>query len=1014
MDQAPADILAVVHAQQLQLLQQQQQQLQQAQQQSPVKVGNQKGDQSPVSVSGDTSPSMGVQVSPSPSPGVATPTSPLHSPQHSRLNWQAAAAAVHSDKHSDDSKGPVQCTVCERRFKTLPALNGHMRLHGGYMKKREYCGEDRRRRPRSRSPCRSRSAVSYASEYSSADRRSRSRPSPPAGAWRAHSRAAEPVNFRHSYEVRRSPQRLSASVSASRSPSSPVRRVQRSQSVASSRLRRPALEARIPRPTETFSQAKEQIARLLHLPTPPPALPAVMASVDRRAPPVIEAQAALPQSDVIQDVYAAVNKFLTNPHRFQEKDFLHPSRLPKSLSSFWCPDFYQTSDSPVNLTQPILDKCAERMAGSQRKANTGSLPGVVKASSFLRHGLQIASFLETATEALSLRLRGDTTASAIADASNHAALHLIVTMVGAATDLDLTRRDRALLNMKTMPPDCANALRTLPVGGRRLFGERWDQVKHGFRNFPDPPPVQQKRANTRRRFRARPPFRPADGKDSRDPPADKSKSTIARRKPNPSSGATSKRDLPANAVKAAALRAEVAALLHKQAVEVVEVPTSPGFYSHVFVVPKPGGRRRPVVDLSALNAFITAPHFRMETAAAVRASTNPGDLRPWVFTRLMDAVAARVRLVSLSQLSNYLDDLLLKHQVAATLASDRDRLLCLLQQLGFLVNAEKSDLSPSQNYVHLGMQFDTVRNLVSLPQKRIDSILEAVSILVNQPTSPARHWLRVLGLLSAAADLLPLGRLRTRRLQLYLLSQWRPFSGDLDRQIDLPPHLLQELAPWSDPVWLAAGVPLQRPSPTLSICVDASKDGWGAHLLPSFITAHSLWSPADRAQHINWLELKAVFLALQHWLPQIAASPVLVMSDNSTVVSYIRKQGGTKSTPLCELTRDLLLWCEAHSIDLSARHIPGRLNVIADSLSRCGQILHTEWSLSPSAFQSICQRWDRPHVDLFATRWNHKLPLFVSPVPDPQAWAVDALSIPWDGLFAFAYPPAVLIPKILQ
>ncbi|KAK7502754.1 hypothetical protein BaRGS_00006004 [Batillaria attramentaria] len=93
------------------------------------------GDQSPVSVSGDTSPSMGVQVSPSPSPGVATPTSPLHSPQHSRLNWQAAAAAVHSDKHSDDSKGPVQCTVCERRFKTLPALNGHMRLHGGYMKK---------------------------------------------------------------------------------------------------------------------------------------------------------------------------------------------------------------------------------------------------------------------------------------------------------------------------------------------------------------------------------------------------------------------------------------------------------------------------------------------------------------------------------------------------------------------------------------------------------------------------------------------------------------------------------------------------------------------------------------------------------------------------------------------------------------------------------------------------------------------------------------------------------------
>ena len=30
---------------------------------------------------------------------------------------------------------PVQCTLCQRRFKNIPALNGHMRLHGGYFKK---------------------------------------------------------------------------------------------------------------------------------------------------------------------------------------------------------------------------------------------------------------------------------------------------------------------------------------------------------------------------------------------------------------------------------------------------------------------------------------------------------------------------------------------------------------------------------------------------------------------------------------------------------------------------------------------------------------------------------------------------------------------------------------------------------------------------------------------------------------------------------------------------------------
>jgi len=34
---------------------------------------------------------------------------------------------------SSDDK-PVECTICFRRFKNTPALNGHMRLHGGYFK----------------------------------------------------------------------------------------------------------------------------------------------------------------------------------------------------------------------------------------------------------------------------------------------------------------------------------------------------------------------------------------------------------------------------------------------------------------------------------------------------------------------------------------------------------------------------------------------------------------------------------------------------------------------------------------------------------------------------------------------------------------------------------------------------------------------------------------------------------------------------------------------------------------
>ncbi|KAL8608175.1 hypothetical protein ACOMHN_016630 [Nucella lapillus] len=53
-------------------------------------------------------------------------------------------------------------------------------------------------------------------------------------------------------------------------------------------------------------------------------------------------------------------------------------------------------------------------------------------------------------------------------------------------------------------------------------------------------------------------------------------------------------------------------------------------------------------------------------------------------------------------------------------------------------------------------------------------------------------------------------------------------------------------------------------------------------------------------------------------------------------------------------------------------------------------------------------------VDLFATRFNHQLPTFVSPVPDLLAWATDALSIPWRGILGYAYPPFPLLPKVLR
>ena len=70
--------------------------------------------------------------------------------------------------------------------------------------------------------------------------------------------------------------------------------------------------------------------------------------------------------------------------------------------------------------------------------------------------------------------------------------------------------------------------------------------------------------------------------------------------------------------------------------------------------------------------------------------------------------------------------------------------------------------------------------------------------------------------------------------------------------------------------------------------------------------------------------------------------------------------------------------------------------------------------VSSEVFQSICSRWHWPQIDLFATRFNNKLPEFVSPVLDPLAWAVDLLSLPWEDLDVYAFPPAAILSRVVE
>ena len=173
-----------------------------------------------------------------------------------------------------------------------------------------------------------------------------------------------------------------------------------------------------------------------------------------------------------------------------------------------------------------------------------------------------------------------------------------------------------------------------------------------------------------------------------------------------------------------------------------------------------------------------------------------------------------------------------------------------------------------------------------------------------------------MGSLNWASGLIPLGRLYLRPLQYHFHSLGLTNRFTPPRRSD-PLVLANLLRHWQDLHFLTSGIQIRPFHVDLTIFTDASTQGWGAHMGHSQISG--TWTHTERQLHINCLKLKAVMLALRHWAPVLQ---VMITMDNSTVVFYINKQGGTHSPNLLRLTVELLLWLEFQNIIVRARHIP--------------------------------------------------------------------------------------------
>ena len=122
--------------------------------------------------------------------------------------------------------------------------------------------------------------------------------------------------------------------------------------------------------------------------------------------------------------------------------------------------------------------------------------------------------------------------------------------------------------------------------------------------------------------------------------------------------------------------------------------------------------------------------------------------------------------------------------------------------------------------------------------------------------------------------------------------------------------------------------------------------------------------------------------------------------------------GGTKSLTMNDLATDICLWSEKRGMTLVPCYLLGHLKVLADHLSRRGQILKTDWSLNQTVADRIFRVWGRPFVDLFALGKNTKLAIYVSPIREETSWKVDNLVQNWNGSYSAVYSYIIRVSSL--
>ena len=167
------------------------------------------------------------------------------------------------------------------------------------------------------------------------------------------------------------------------------------------------------------------------------------------------------------------------------------------------------------------------------------------------------------------------------------------------------------------------------------------------------------------------------------------------------------------------------------------------------------------------------------------------------------------------------------------------------------------------------------------------------------------------------------------------------------------------------------------------------------------------WLSQEADMHIKLTDIRAVFMALTTFQERIIGQARILMIYSTIVVAYANKQGWTLSRSLCMMTQEILEWVEIHAVEVSARSIPCRQNIVVDHL------MPTNWWLLPQVPKEICWVLRRSMMDLYYVN-IYKLPVYAFKVPGPMVWEEDAFQHPWDCLEIHLFHLFTLIWRVIN